>query len=150
MKERFVCFSGHRDSWQNAGIEGKLIKVVEGLIQNGYKNFYDGGMGEFDRISASVVFGLKKKYPEVRIIRVETYYHKNKGKGEFDRYDEHFTLELDNIHYKEKIIVKNKWLIDHADILVCNIFQTYKSGAYLTLRYAEKKGLPIINLATME
>jgi uncharacterized phage-like protein YoqJ len=150
MENRFVCFSGHRDSWQNVGIEEKLVKVVERLIQNGYKNFYDGGMGEFDRISASVVFALKKKYPDVRIIRVETYYHEDREKGEFNRYDEYFTLELGNIYFKQKIILKNRWLVDHADILVCNVFQTYKSGAYLTLKYAKRREIPIINLATME
>lgn len=100
MKDKFVCFAGHRAWWKNVGVEQKLSATVEKLIQEGYRNFYDGGMGNFDRISAESVFRLKRNYPDIKIIRVETYYHEKKESGEFFNYDECFTLELESVYFK--------------------------------------------------
>lgn len=43
-----------------------------------------------------------------------------------------------------KITKRNEWIIDNCDLLVCHIQETYKSGAYNTIKYAQKQNKAII------
>lgn len=36
MKDKIVCFAGHRYEWHCIGVEDKLLVVLEELIQKGY------------------------------------------------------------------------------------------------------------------
>ena len=55
--------------------------------------------------------------------------------------------EIEDIHFKQRIILSNKKMIDTCDTLICYIDPSIKkSGAKTALRYAEKHGLKIINL----
>ena len=55
--------------------------------------------------------------------------------------------ELDGVHYKSAITKRNRWMVEQSDWLIAFVYRNF-GGAYATLRYAEKKGLRIINLAT--
>ena len=82
MKEKIVCFAGHRYDFQNIGIKDKLKEEIVKLINKGYTTFFDGGKGFFDKLSASIVIELKKQYSQIKIYRILTYYHHNKDKWE--------------------------------------------------------------------
>ena len=145
MQDKVVCFAGHRFDWQNIGIEDKLRQAIIELIEKGYNIFYDGGKGAFDKISASIVISLKEKYPQIKIYRILTYYHHEKEKWELPScYDGSIMPDIENYHPKLKITKRNEWIVDNSDILVCHIYETYKSGAYNTLTYAQKVNKPII------
>ena len=91
------------------------------------------------------VLQLKHKYPHIKLIRILTYYHHDKEKYDLPScYDGSIFPEIEELHYKQKITKRNEWIIDHCDILVCYIEETYKSGAYRTLKYAQKQNKPII------
>ena len=49
-------------------------------------------------------------------------------------------------HYKAAISKRNRWMVDQADCLVSYIIRQY-GGAYQTYRYAQRKSIPIINVA---
>lgn len=145
MNNKVVCFFGHRDSWRNIGIEEKLKEIIEELIQKGYTIFYDGGKGYFDLISAQTVINLKEKYHNIKLIKVLTYYHSNNEKQELTLcYDESIYPELENCHPKQIYIKKNEWIVNNSNILVCHISNTYKSGAYRAVKYAQKINKSII------
>ena len=73
------------------------------------------------------------------------YYHHDKEKYDLPScYDGSILPEIEELHYKQKITKRNEWIIDHCNILVCHIEETYKSGAYRTLKYAQKQNKPII------
>ena len=147
MRGKIVCFAGHRYEWQCVGVEDKLKQVLEKLIQQGYTIFYDANHGEFDKKCASAVLELKHKYPHIKIIRILTYYHHEKEKYCLPvYYDDVIIPEIEELHYKQKIIKRNEWIVDNSDILVCHIEETYKSGAYRTLKYAQKQNKPIIHI----
>ena len=144
-KEKIVAFAGHRYEWHSIGVEDKLPSILEDLIAKGYTIFYDGGYGAFDKKCANAVFNLKKKYPQIKIYKILTYYHHDKKKYDLPLcYDGSILPEIEELHYKQKITKRNEWIIDHCDILVCHIEETYKSGAYQTLKYAQKHNKPII------
>lgn len=145
MKDKIVCFAGHRNEWHCVGVEEKLPIILEELIQKGYNVFYDGNYGAFDQICASAVLKLKYKYPYIKIIRILTYYHHDKERYELPSYyDGSMLPEIEELHYKQKIVKRNEWIVDNSDIVICHIQQTYKSGAYRTLKYAQKKNKEII------
>ena len=144
-REKVVAFAGHRYEWHCIGVEDKLSQVLEELIQKGYTIFYDGNYGAFDKKCASAVLQLKHKYPHIKLIRILTYYHHERDKYELPSYyDGSILPEIEELHYKQKIVKRNEWIIDNCDILVCHIEETYKSGAYRTLKYAQKQHKPII------
>ena len=128
-KEKVVAFAGHRYEWHCIGLEDKLPQILEELIHNGCTVFYDGNYGAFDKKCASAVLQLKHKYPHIKLICISTYYH----------YDGSILPEIEELHYKQKIVKRNEWIVDNCDILVCHIEETYKSGAYRTLKYAQKQ-----------
>lgn len=145
MKEKIVCFAGHRHDWHNIGIEKSVKEEIIKLIEKGYTTFYDGGRGCFDKISASIVIKLKEQYPQIKIYKILTYYHPEKEKWELPScYDGAILPNIEQYHPKIKITKRNEWIVDNSDILVCHINETYKSGAYNTLKYAIKIKKPII------
>lgn len=145
LKEKVVAFAGHRYEWHCIGVEEKLLNTLEELICKGYTIFYDGGYGAFDKKSAQIVLKLKHKYPHIKLIRILTYYHYDKEKYELTNcYDGSILPDIEEQHYKQKITKRNEWIVDNCDILVCHIENTYKSGAYNTVKYAQKQNKPII------
>ena len=145
MADKVVCFAGHRFDWQNIGIEERLKQTIIELIEKGYNVFYDGGKGYFDQLSASIVIELKKKDPQIKIYKILTYYHHDNEKyGLSKNYDGSILPEIEEFHYKNKITKRNEWIVNNSDILVCHVYETFKSGAYNTVKYAKKTNKPII------
>lgn len=145
MKDKIVCFAGHRHEFQNIGIEQKLKETIITLIEKGYNVFYDGNKGSFDKICLSIIINLKQKYPNIKIYRILSNYNHKKEKCILPSFLNGFILpDIEHYHPKLKIKKRNEWIVDNSDILVCHIYETYKSGAYSTLKYAQKKNKPII------
>ena len=144
-KEKVVAFAGHRYDWHCIGVEDKLPQVLEELIHKGYTVFYAGNYGALDKKCASTVLKLKYQYPHIKLIRILTYSHHEKDKYELPScYDGSILPEIEELHYKQKIVKLNEWIVDNCDVLVCHIEETYKSGAYRTLKYAQKQNRSII------
>ena len=49
-------------------------------------------------------------------------------------------------HYKSAIQVRNKQMVDRSDLVIFYV-ENERGGAYQTLKYAEKQGIHIINIA---
>ena len=45
------------------------------------------------------------------------------------------------------MIERNRYMVDHSDICNCYYCTDGKGGTAYTVRYAEKKEIPIVNLA---
>ena len=144
-KNKVVAFAGHRYEWQSIGVGEKLLQVLEDLINKGYTIFYDGNYGAFDNKCRNAILKLKNKYPNIKLVLILTYYHHDKEKYPIPSYyDDTILPEIEDLHYKQKITKRNEWIIDNCDLLVCHIQEAYKSGAYNTVKYAQKQNKPII------
>ena len=62
-------------------------------------------------------------------------------------YDEIWYPIDSKTHPKSAITKRNQWMIDNADLLIAYVEEGRNGGAMTTLKYAEKKGIEIINLA---
>lgn len=147
MQDKIVAFAGHRFEWHCRGVKEKIIPTLEELIHKGYTIFYDGGYGAFDKICSHAVLELKHKYPQIKLIKILAYYHHEKEKYELAPcYDGSIYPDLEECHYKQVITKRNEWIVDNCDILICHIENTFRSGAYNTVKYAKKHNIEVIEI----
>ena len=52
-------------------------------------------------------------------------------------------------HPKCAITKRNRWMVEQADLFVCYV-ERQEGGAYTAMKYAEKLGINIINLAELK
>lgn len=151
-----VCFIGHRKIFEN--VKEKLKNAIENEIKNGCKFFTMGTHGDFDKVALSVCRDLRKKYKEIQIEVVITSLKtiapiidcdKIFGDEKYIPFADVQTImyDIEEEHYKRKIIASNKKMIDNCDTLICYVNKKHNpSGANLAMNYAERKGIKIINL----
>lgn len=148
-----VCtFAGHREVFQ-ANIADKLDEAIAQIIEaDDSFRFLVGEMGDFDGMCSSAVRRAKRIYPDKQIsLELILPYltqelNENKIYYETSYDDVIVPIELSGVHYKSAITKRNRWMIEKSDYLIAFVYRDF-GGAYTTLRYAEKKGLQIINLA---
>ena len=158
MFKKKVCFIGHRHIYNYKEIREKLYNIVEEEIKNGCKFFTMGTHGEFDEMALSVCRELRKIYTDIEIEVVITSFKTIEpiidhdpifGDEKYIPYSDVKTTmyDIEEEHYKRKIVVSNQQMIDNCDTLICyvNPTKTY-GGAILAYKYAKKKGLQLVNL----
>jgi len=138
-----ATFIGHRDCF-DISKDAIKQKIVE-LIEHGYSVFTNGAMGNFDLLCAKCVYELKQIYPQIKNIVVIPYLS---FKIPFQEYfDEVVYPEgFEKYHFKSAIVKRNRYLVDNATASICYVKYSF-GGAIETFKYAEKKGIAIINLA---
>lgn len=142
MKEKTAVFIGHSST---VGLDTKLLEqTIINLIEEDITTFLSGGMGGFDRISARIVYNLKKTYPKIKNYLVIPYLNFNIF--DKDLFDEIiFPEELEFIPYKAAIPRRNKYIIEHSNTAICFVKNNF-GGAAKSFELAKKNKLNIINL----
>lgn len=131
-----VTFCGHRDVPEAECVKKWLYNEVELLMQCGATVFLLGGYGEFDRMAASVVWDLKKSYPDVKSILVLPYPDKKVNDLHYDCTE---YPELENVPKRYAISHRNRYMVDQADVVVAYVTHEW-GGAAQTLKLAKRKG----------
>ena len=136
-----VTFCGHRHTQDTPGLRSWLADSVERLIREGADTFYLGGYGDFDRIAASVVWTLKKKYPQIESVLVLAYLGRPVNAERFDR-----TIypEIEDGPMRFAITRRNRWMVDNSDVLIAYVILD-SGGAAAARRYAMSKKKRVIN-----
>lgn len=86
--------------------------MVQGLIENGVKTFYNGGMGKFDALCASAVHDLKREYGDLNNVLISPYPKVDKYKARL--FDEVIYPSLEKVHPKYAILYRNKYMVDNS------------------------------------
>lgn len=142
------CGFGHRVLLMD--IEKPLKEVLERLVkEHGVTVFYTGGMGEFDELFSRTVRSLKRDYSGLQLILVVPYLTSrlNADKAFLSaQYDEIIIpAELDSIHPKKAIGLRNRWMVDHSDFVIAAL-RRENGGAAAAVKYARENGKSIIEL----
>lgn len=145
-----TAFIGHRHVFAQ-DIEDRLIKAIQTEIDNGCSEFTMGTHGAFDRLALSSCKKLRKTYDNLEIEVVITSLHTLERRNVFDMspYADIKTVmfDIEHAYFKQQITLSNRQMIDGCTTLICYVdTSAYKSGAKAALRYAENKGLKIVNL----
>lgn len=144
-----VAFIGHREIDNVGYVEDAIGEIAKSLLRTyEYIDFYVGRNGDFDISVASAVKRAQKSYGNSNSSLILVLPYSVKDECFFERFYDGIYYPLDHkTHFKKAITLRNKWMIDNADLLICYVEEGRKGGALTTMNYAKKQGLRIINLA---
>ena len=141
-----ITFCGHSKLYNSDIIKDRLTWELRSLLEQGTHKFYLGGYGDFDLLAANVLHELKPEYPELESILILPYPDRQ---ADASLYDGTIYPPLENVPKRFAISHRNKWMVDQADMVIACVDHDW-GGAAKTLEMAQKKKLPIINLAEPE
>lgn len=153
MNNYTVSFFGHREPDNMFEIENKVEKIVREMIDR--KNFVEflvGRDGEFDMFVSSIIRRVKKaknygNSAHILILPYMTAEYRDNEESFREYYDEiEICAESDAAHFKSAFQIRNRQMVDRSDLVIFWV-EHKRGGAYQTMRYAEKIGKKIINLA---
>ncbi len=148
-----VAFFGHRELSDALAVEVRLKPLLRDLICNKeYVEFLVGRDGEFDQLAASAVREVAEKYGYgntslVLMLPYERAEYRDNVESFLAYYDEvEICPESTNAHFKAAIGIRNRIMVDRADLIICDI-ERKRGGAWTAVNYAENQGKRIINLS---
>ena len=137
-------FIGHRDA------PGELLPAVreaaERLIrEEGVTDFYVGSRGNFDRMAAAAVRGLRENYPEVRLCLVLAYLPATGSALPEGFTDSVFPEGLERVPRRYAILRANRVMADTCEYLIA--YAPHATGnARKVVEYASWSGREVIEL----
>lgn len=156
MNTYTVSFFGHRYIENALEIESGLEQVIQALLRNKeYVEFLVGRDGEFDQIVSSTIRRCKREYrsdnsAHIWILPYLTAEFRDNEASFRDYYDEIEVCEATaGCHYKNAHQTRNRAMVDRSDLVVFCI-QHESGGAWQTLKYARKQGVPFINIGGLQ
>lgn len=148
-----VSFFGHRQIDNVMEIEKRLDHLIRTMVnEKEYVEFLVGRDGEFDQLESSVVRRCKRTIRDDNSVLVWVLPYPT---AEFRNNEESFRQYYDEIeicsgaagtHYKNAHQTRNRTMVDRSDLVVFCI-QQVSGGAWQTMKYAKKRGIPYINIA---
>ena len=155
MKKNTCCFTGHRALSQKEAntIVKRLSDEIDRLISKGVTDYISGGAIGFDLIAASMVIAKKEMGARIRLIFALPCRNQYKHWSDVEK-DLYRSLsnEADEVRYisdkynSECMKKQNQYMVDNSAYCICALVHRI-SGTAQTVRYAEQKGLHIINVA---
>ena len=153
MKTYTVSFFGHREIDRPFVIEKRLEAVIADLIKSKeYVEFLVGRDGEFDQLASSTVRRTARNlgYANTALVLVLPYMraeYRDNEESYLKYYDEVEICEESASAYPASAFKRrNRSMVDRADLVICCV-ERKQGGAYSTIRYAERSGKNILNLA---
>ena len=155
MRQNTCCFTGHRilPNKKPESIVIQLNKEIDNLISQGVTTFLSGGALGFDQLAATIIISKRQQGANVKLNFIlpcrdqdKKWTHRQKN-----LYSE-LLREADSIHYISEEYTgdcmkeRNHYMVDSSRYCIC-AFKYEGSGTGQTVRYAEKRGLQVINVA---
>ena len=143
-----IALIGHRRIDAHDHLEDRIEQIVRDHI---LQKDYVGRNGDFDIMAASAIKRAQRATGRQNssLILVQPYPMKDDEYYE-DYYDELAYPISHHVHPKAAITKRNQWMIDHARLLIAFVEDEKEGGASAALRYADQKGVPILNLARQD
>lgn len=153
MIETFtVALFGHRHLEGSLVLYNKLKPIIKNLIkEKEYVEFLIGNNGDFDILAASCIKRAMKEYSYGNCALVLVLANKKKNIEDLQTYYDEIEICEDalNAHYKNSITVRNRAMINRADLVI--VYQKGTcGGAFSAVNYAKTKNKEIINLCDID
>lgn len=155
MKENACSFTGHRVIAKAIlpALSVKLKNEIVNLINKGFTEFIAGGALGFDTLVAKTVLLLKKEYPDIKLHLILPCPDQDKLWRSADKEIYRNILkeadEVDYLYpeYKDGCMLdRNRAMIEHSSVLIAYYDGRARSGTAMTVSYAKKRGMTVINL----
>ena len=148
-----ACFTGHRIIGSDFD-ESKLDWYLNRLIEVNYNTFICGGALGFDTVVAEKIIALRREHPHIRLhiyvpCRNQDERWSLSDKRRYRRILESadFVNVMSEYYYDGCMRARNYKMVDDATVCICYHNGDLRSGTAQTVRYAEKKHIPIINVS---
>lgn len=158
-----VAFTGHRPEKLPWGLDEassdallykfRLREALEYLIGRGYVNFMSGAARGFDTIAAEMVLSLREIYPWVKLIVVLPCADQSARWNDEDRSRwENIVWHSDHVEtLAEKfdrgcMFRRNRYLVDHSDIVLAAYDGISAGGTAMTINYAHARNVRVRRL----
>lgn len=133
-----AAFLGNRQLRNVQEIERWLQALLPQLIRQGIHIFYLGNHGQFDLLAARMLASLKGCCPQIRSVLVLPDL---RHPYDADRYDETVFPPLETVPHRLRILRRNEWMLDSADVIIACAW--YRGNASRLLEQAVRKGKTI-------
>ena len=148
-----VSFFGHRVIENPLLIEKRLeLLICELLTSHAYVEFLVGRDGDFDQLVSSVIRRCKRTVradnsSHVWVMPYETAEYRANEPSFREYYDEiEICANSSAAHYKRAYQIRNREMADRSDLIVFCVSHN-NGGAWQTMQYARKQGIPYRNLS---
>lgn len=155
MKVFTVSFFGHRVIEDPLRMEQRLETLIRKLLkENEYIEFLVGRDGDFDQIVSSVIRRSKRTIrsdnsAHVWVLPYPTADFRDNEEAYREYYDEVEICEAaDGSHFKAAFQARNRAMVNRSHLVVFCI-DHHSGGAWQTFQYAQRQGIPYINLHTI-
>lgn len=155
MTKKACAFTGHRTipKVRYLLLKKTLINELRSLIEEGFNEFIAGGALGFDTLAETTVLNLKKEYPDITLRLILPCKNQDSLWKEKDRELYREILEYaDSVEYVTEEYTdgcmqeRNRRMVDNASAVVAFYDGRHRSGTAMTVNYAVKKGVWVINL----
>lgn len=149
------CFTGHRNLpiGQEEEIWKRVYARLEPLLEEGVRYFGVGGALGFDTLVAEKLLMLRESRPEIRIILVQPFPgYQSRWTPVQQAHAAAVEARVDKIVVccqtpgREAFLARDRHLVDGSSCCIAWCTRTTGGTAY-TLRYAQKQGLRVWNVA---
>ncbi len=146
-----VAFTGHRDVKDPNWVYDCLIATIKKLIAKGATTFICGGAIGFDTLAATALLELREHYPIRLVLAIPcegqdaNFPPAIKATYAQIRADADEEVVLYPAYQRGCMHSRNRYMVDHCDLLVAYCHQETGGTAY-TVGYAKERGKEIINL----
>lgn len=161
IKKRSCAFTGHRPKsfpWKHNEtardcvlLKETLTNEIEKLISQGVTDFYSGAAEGVDIWAAKIVIDLREKNPALNVHCILPYRsQEEKWEPPAQRTYKKILEQSDSVtclsenYYEGCMLDRNRYLVEHAGILLAVYNGSQRSGTGMTVRYAKKLGRRII------
>ncbi|MBP3854421.1 MAG: hypothetical protein IK990_02255 [Ruminiclostridium sp.] len=148
-----VSFFGHRELDRPFVMEKRLEAVISDLIKSkDYVEFLVGRNGEFDQLVSSTVRRQTKKIgyansAHILVLPYMTSEYRMQQESYERYYDEvEICAESVSAYPASAFRKRNQAMVDRSELVVCCV-ERNTGGAYQAMRYAERSGKKILNIA---
>ena len=142
MLKRCFLF-GHRDAPDV--LLPELIRVITTHVtEHQVGEFIVGAYGGFDHLAARAAAEVKKRYPHIRLVLLQSYHPVVRSVPLPEAFDEGWYPDgMESVPPRLAIVRANRYAIDCADCIIAYVWQA-ASNARNQLEYAQKRfALPI-------
>lgn len=152
------CFTGHRRLPEQDILEirRRLRRVIERLIDRNIDTFIAGGALGFDTLAAQEVLHMREYFHNIRLVLAVPCQNQDARwnaaqKTEYAR----IMAQADLVRHtgvipsSQAMLARNRYMVDHSSCCICylNNYEN-RGGTSYTVRYANSKGVPLVNLAS--
>ena len=146
-----IAFCGHSSYVPTVEYKDCVFNILEHASNNEPPIFYLGEYGQFDRFAYDCAYTFRGTHTDARLFFI-TPYHPSALSAERiaflqKRFDRILYPALENAPIRVAISHRNRWIADHADIIISYVSHRY-GGAYAMYKRAKSKGKVIYNLAS--